>query len=224
MRSRIVARWLGLLACAFIDMSAAQDIDVQQLVRDTQISRQEGQALDLVWYIPTEFWQASFKKGGNLTEKQQRDMLSTVEDYVLVAAIEGNIGPLGALSSTSKDELEKKISLKLGDAALALIPEAELPAATSNFVQMMKPVISNMLGAIGSGLHFIVFESKDAKGKRLVDPTKEGRLTIRMGEKDFSFRLPIGALLPPMFDAQTGDRFPGDYIYNPYTGKKLAAK
>jgi hypothetical protein len=38
---------------------------------------------------------------------------------------------------------------------------------------------------------------------------------------EFKFRLPLGSLLPPKFDPNTHEKFPGNYIYSPYTGSKL---
>ena len=32
------------------------------------------------------------------------------------------------------------------------------------------------------------------------------------------------SLLPPKFDQDTGEKFPGNYLFNPYTGRKLATQ
>lgn len=35
---------------------------------------------------------------------------------------------------------------------------------------------------------------------------------------------PLGSLLPPMIDPQTNEEFPGDFLYNPYSGGKLRTR
>ena len=215
---------LALLTVAAFGTARAQEVDLQQVVRETQISRQNGQQMNFVWYVPTEYWAESFKKSPGLGERQRQELLSAIDDYLVVAALEGTIGTLGVLAATPKDELEKKASVAIGDAVLKPLPESELSPGARTFVQIMKPVLANMLGPMGSGMHFVMFKGKDAQGNRVADPTKPGRLTFKMGEEEFNFRLPLGSLLPPKYDKGTGERFPGNYIYSPYTGKKLSTQ
>ena len=35
------------------------------------------------------------------------------------------------------------------------------------------------------------------------------------------YRLPLGSLFPPAVDPKTGESFPGNYHFNPFTGDKL---
>jgi hypothetical protein len=40
----------------------------------------------------------------------------------------------------------------------------------------------------------------------------------------FTWRLPLPRLLPAKVDPRTGQEFPGDYLFNPYTGESLVVK
>jgi len=86
---------------------------------------------------------------------------------------------------------------------------------------MMRPVFSNMLGSLGLHLAFLVFPAADKQGVRTVEPTKDGTFVVRVGPQEFRYRLPLGSLLPPAIDQRTGETFPGNYHFNPYTGNKL---
>ncbi len=213
---------LAGISFAEVPKAQAQDIDLQALVRETQITRQASQGLDLVWWIPSDYWVESLRKSA-LTPKQQQDLVAAVDDYILVAALQGTIGTLGVMSSISKEELEKETTLVIGKTSLSPIPEGDLSPGARNFIQMMKPLLANMMGAMGQGMHFIAFKGKDAEGKHLVDPKAKGRIVVKMGAKEFPFRLPLGSLLPPKIDTDSGEHFPGNYDYNPFTGKKLIA-
>ncbi|HYM33821.1 MAG TPA: hypothetical protein VET48_00425, partial [Steroidobacteraceae bacterium] len=199
--------FLSLLAITGVGAAQAQEIDLQQLIRDSQIMRQAGQSIDLVWYIPTEYWRESFRKGGGMPPKQRDEMLGAITDFVMIATLESNVGALGVLSSTPKDELEKKMVLVANNAELHPITEADLPPATKNFIQLTKPLLASMLGQMGEGLHFIMFKGSDDSGKPFVDPRARGRLKVKVGVKEFEFRLPLGSLLPPKMDKESGERF-----------------
>jgi hypothetical protein len=97
----------------------------------------------------------------------------------------------------------------------------QLSPDVKNFLDMMKPALTNMLGQFGSGVEFACFSAKAASGARLIDPRKEGMLQLNYGDIVYKFRLPLGSLLPPKYDPQTGEMFLGNYIYSPFTGIKL---
>ena len=46
-------------------------------------------------------------------------------------------------------------------------------------------------------------------------------LEVTVAEKVFRYRLPLGSVLPPRFDPNTEETFPGNYNYSPFTGAKL---
>jgi hypothetical protein len=60
--------------------------------------------------------------------------------------------------------------------------------------------------------------------KRLLDPRKPGAFSYSLYDATFTWRLPLASLLPAKVDAKTGQEFPGNYLFNPYTGAPLVAK
>jgi hypothetical protein len=55
----------------------------------------------------------------------------------------------------------------------------------------------------------------------LIEPKQTGTFAIEYRGKSHKWRLPLVALLPPMVDAKSGEEFPGNYLFNPFTGEKL---
>ena len=88
----------------------------------------------------------------------------------------------------------------------------------------MKPLIGGTLGKLGESMEFIAFEGRDKNDKRLLDPLGKAMFTVTVGDRDYKWRLPLGALLPPKFDAKTGEQFPGNFEFSPYTGAKLTSE
>jgi hypothetical protein len=61
------------------------------------------------------------------------------------------------------------------------------------------------------------------------DRTCAGRRKTRLqrhrehiGPKIFRYRLPLGSFLDPAVDVKTGETFPGNYHFNPFTGSPLS--
>jgi hypothetical protein len=74
---------------------------------------------------------------------------------------------------------------------------------------------------MGQNMHFILFPAKDNKGKAIADATKEGSFKVIVGSEEFNFHLPLGSVMSPKYDPKTGEKFPGNYKYNPFTGTEL---
>lgn len=215
---RVIATVLMLtLAC----MAMAEGLDIQKLAQDTQRFRQDKSQMDMIWWIPSEYWQAVFKANPVNTPEQQAEFIRVVDEYLVLSVLEGTIGPFGGISGTPKEQLIAKTYVLADGHKLKPLAEAELSNDARNFFQMMKPMIANMLGQMGQGMEFVVFKGKDAKGQKYIRPDEKGFLTVFLGSKEFKYRLPLGCFLPPKYDPDTGEEFPGDYVFSPFTGTKL---
>jgi hypothetical protein len=87
----------------------------------------------------------------------------------------------------------------------------------------MKPAMAANAGPLGQAMEFIVFPAK-ADGKPLIDAAQAGTLQVTLYDQTYKWRLPLGSVLPARVDAKTGEEFPGNYQFNPYTGDKLSTR
>jgi len=140
----------------------------------------------------------------------------------MLAVVDGQMGPFGGVNYKSEPDIRR--SIKITDAqgnTYLPLADSEINADTINLIQGMKPVIVNMLGPLGQNMHFYLFPSKNKDGQSIADPTKEGMLKVTLADNEFVYRLPLGCVLPPKYDPKTGEKFPGNYNYNPFTGTEL---
>jgi hypothetical protein len=202
----------------------AQGVDLQKLTQETQKLERGENVVRLVWWIPTEFWKESFKKVTSLTEDQKTAFYKTVDDYIVLSVIDAKTTVFGSVIPTLRDEIVSKLSLAIDQGTtLRPLPDSEVSSDARNLFAMMKPVLANILGQFGQSMEFICFKGIDSQGKKLLDPLGSGSLSVTLGNTIFRWRLPLGSLLPPNYDLQTGEEFPGNYIYNPFTGRKLVS-
>ena len=161
-------------------------------------------------------------QNATLSDDQVEKVVTLVHPYTLVVVADGHMGPLGGV--TWKDEPTVRASITLKDAkgsTYAPLAESKLSADAKNLLQIMKPMIANMMGPMGQNMWFVAFPGTNADGQPFADPTKEGLLTVSLDDREFKFPLPLASLLPAKYDSSTGEKFPGNYNYNPITGSKL---
>ena len=219
---------LALLCAALIPLwpaGASAQTDMNALVNDTQRMHQQGSRLTLVWWIPNEYWEASAKESAQSSPQQLKQLLSVVERYAIFAVVDGELGSLGSVKTRSLEAIIGAIQLIApGGTRFPPLGEDQLSPDLRTFFQVMKPLLANMLGQVGKGLEFVAFDGRGPDGGRLLDPRREESFSVIYDGRRNEWRLPLGSLLPPAVDARTGERFPGNYRFNPYTGDRLHAR
>ena len=199
-----------------------KDVPLNELARDTQRSYLGKDTMELVWVIPPVYWEVSAEQQQNLSDADRKQFIAQLDDYLLVAMVRGKVGMAGIDEFYDGETMFG--GLRLVDTAGTThepIPPGRIPPRLKNLLSILRPVMANMLGPMGDNMHFAVFNARDGKGKPLIDPRADGRVQIRTSLNTYAFRTPLGSLLPTRHDAQTGESFPGDYHYNPYTGGAL---
>lgn len=201
---------------------ALKDIRLDQMAQDTQRTHIDDDTIELVWLIPSLYWQVSATQQQELSEGDRKRFLEQLDDYLLIATVRGKVGLTGIDQFAGSDTLLE--DLRVVDASgtsHAPLAPARIPAQLKNLLAVLRPVMANMIGPMGDNMHFAVFNARDAKGKLLFDPLVDGRLQVRTANNAYPFRTPLGSVLPLQHDPETGESFPGDYHYNPYTGGAL---
>lgn len=210
------------LACVATPVQAASSSELNALVQDTQQMNQEAGNMTLVWWLPEQFWAASMAMNPGITQAQIEELLKIIRPYTMIAVVDGKMGAFGGVTFKSDEVVRSAVLLRDAKGeSYAPLPESAISPDAKNLLQMLKPIIGNMLGPMGENMHFLMFPAVDKKGAPLADPLHEGVLQVDVAEKSFRYRLPLGSVLPAKYDAATRERFPGNYNFNPYTGDKL---
>jgi hypothetical protein len=105
---------------------------------------------------------------------------------------------------------------------VSALPDDQISDSVRTLAQMLRPMFANMLGSFGQHVAIVMFPASDKNGRATVDPTKEGTFVAHVGDVEVRYRLPLGSLLPTTMDPKTGESFPGNFHFNPFTGAKLS--
>jgi hypothetical protein len=212
--------WLVLLLTACVP-SLARAATLDAMVKDLQQLKQGKHQLDLVWWIPTQYWDEMLKQDGRLTAAQRSAFLERLDGHSMFAIVSVSIAPTGSMTSRPVEQIYEGLEVRVGKITLHPLDQADVPDGIREFIGMMRPVIAQALGAIGRGMEFVVFRNLDDNGNKIVDPLVAGAFEVQLNRRSFRWRLPIGSLLPPRLDPVTGEEFPGNFQFNPFTGEQL---
>jgi hypothetical protein len=193
---------------------------VAEILRETQRTTQANGEITMVMWMPQQFWEESMKGNPALTAEGRAQVLAPLADYALFGVMRAKVGAAGLTDIQPKAELVKNLKVEVnGKAVQPLAPESIAPGAQM-LLSTMKPAMTSMGGPAMAGLEFVVFPAK-ADGKPLIDAMQAGTLQVWLYDQTYRWRTPLGSLLPAKVDAKTGEEFPGNYSFNPFTGEKL---
>ena len=224
--------WAGLFAavlllCGWMSRSLAQEsqrnkVDVNALVQETQKIAQQADQMTLVWWIPEEFWRVSSGRDPTVTEAQTENLIEVLRPYTLIIVVDGKVGPFGGI--TYKPESEIRASIQIKDRQGTYyhpLSEDKINADTKNFLSIMKPIFVNMLGPMGQNMCFFLFPAESADGRRIAEAKKDGAFSVKLGEREFRWRLPLGSLLAPKMCPKCKEKCSGAWNFCPWCGTRL---
>ncbi len=195
---------------------------ISEILEETQKQTQTNDHLTLVWWLPEEYWKVSWESEDTLTEEQQNAFLETVRPYLVLAVVEGTIGPFGGTEFADKDSLRQQVRVIDRNAiSYSPLPDEKLSGDVKNLAALLQSLFGNMLGAMGQGMHIFFFPATTAGGAVIAAATEEGKFSVDVGEETFHWRLPISSLLPPKICPEDGEPMSGAWKYCPFHGKKL---
>lgn len=214
---------LLLAIASVLPASAAESTSkISAIIKETQKTHNDADTFVLAWWIPYQFWEESFRDNPRITDAQKQDFLKTLQDYTVMAVVDAKKGGLAVFSYVAAEEVLKTAKLTVSDGTtFSALSETDLAPGARNLISIMKPVFANLMGQFGQNVLFVVFPAKGADGDKLIDPYKEGQLSFVENGHSFSWRLPLGSLLPAETCPKCGEVLPGNYKFCPYDGTKL---
>lgn len=214
----------ALFLCASL-LSGAQAgaANLQDLVRDTQrVTTANGEITSLMW-LPQQFWDESMKANPAVPQQMREQMVAAMSDYAVFAVARAKVGLGGVSDPQPKAELIKNLKVQLNGKEIQPLDPAAVSAVAQSLLGGMKPALAANAGPLGQAMELVIFPAK-AEGKPLIDAMQTGVLQVTFFDQTYKWRLPLGSVLPARVDAKTGEEFPGNYQFNPYTGDKLPAR
>lgn len=221
MKNFILLLTLSLSTIGFAQKDLSHVV-LDELVTETQISVGNQDELGLVWIIPVEFWIVSFIGDSSMTEMQRNSIIETLEPYYIVAVADGDLGMFGGVTYTPEEEIRESLEVTIDGSVHSPLKESYLSADMRIMLASFKPILGSMLGAMGENMHFFVFNDRNAKDKRILNPYEFGQtMEITYLDKAAILKMPIGSLLKKKKCPVDNEEYNGGWKYCPYHGEEL---
>ncbi len=210
---------LGLIS---VSIGQKKKINLNALIDETQKQSEASDEMTLIWWIPETFWKVNFEQDGDITPKQAEDFMKTLRPYTVLVVVDGKIGTFGTI--TYKTETIVRNNIQIIDSqgtAFRPLSDDKVSNEAKTMLSMMKPILVNMLGPLGQNMHFVLFTAKNAKSEDIINVAKEGTFLVRLDNRDFKWRLPLGSLLAQKVCPVDGEMYNGAWKFCPWHGNEL---
>lgn len=223
--TRIQRTLVGVLLALGVSASfAGRSIAPPSFDDETTQTHQDDNHLAMALWLSTEMF--SQQVTATMDAASAKEVVATLKGYAIFGIVDATLDSENAnVAATDRERLRASARLQLGDRApRAIVREADLPPNVLATVAVMKPVMAGMLGKFGNSMEFVVFNDADEHGNSLADPRGHLVATLTFDKETFAWHLPLLSLQPLRVDPATGDTFPADYDFSPFTGHKLETK
>ncbi len=210
-----------MLFNSYLTFSQIKNIDYNQFIRETQKNSSDGKKISLVWWIPIEFWDITLHNNNTLSEEQIIKFMETLKSYSIFAVIDGEVSGFGGFTYESVDSISQNIVLIDNDNKnFKPLKYEALDAFLQNLLSVFKPLLKNSMGQLGENMNFFVFPDIDGN-KRISNPYLKGCVTIKIKDKEYKWRTPLGTLMPQKVCPKDGELMNGAWEFCPWDGEKL---
>ena len=218
-----LAAWT-LVLCGWQSVRAQdQKLDVMEIARETQRFSTEGGELNIIWWLPEEFWATSIAANTNVKPAQIQMFAKFVHPYLIVGVVSGKVLTFGPPTYRTEAEIRELIRLKDSDGVIYTPLATDKVAASVPAVEaLMRPGMAKMLGPLGENMKFYVFPGSRKDGTRVCDASTRGVCEVNLGDRAFKWKLPLESVLPKQKCPVCGGILSGGYKYCPYDGTSLA--
>ena len=214
---------LIVLAAFATTFAQKQPVDVDQLITELQKSASHtSDELTLVFWIPSEFWRVMLEKE-KMPTAQIDEVMGVLRPYTIIGTMDGKVGANG--TTTFRSEAEIRSTMRIVDSAgleYGPLGKDKLGSGATTLLNAMSPIVRKILGTLGENMHFIVFPGVNAKDESIVDARREGSFRIVLAKgREFTWKLPLGALLPAKKCPVDAAKMNGEWRYCPFHGSEL---
>lgn len=197
-----------------------KEVDLDAMLDETQFASDNEDYVDLIWWIPMEYWKAVYAQDPSIPQDEADEMISILKNYDIVAAVRGKIGYFGGVTFLDEASIREQLVLKYDDVTYDPLDNDDIDADLKSFIDIMRPMFSNMMGDMGENLYFVVYQD-GASNSAIIDPYGDKNLTLTLNDFSDSLQFPLSSLLQPKKCPKDGALFNGKWLFCPHHGDAL---
>lgn len=219
----ITIAFLLLLAIGNLQAQQKRDlkeVDLDAMLDETQFASDNEDYVDLIWWIPMEYWKAVYAQDSSIPADEAEEMTSLLKNYDIVAAVRGKIGYFGGVTFQDEASIRNDLVFEYDGVTYDPMDTKDIEADLKSFIDIMRPMFSNMMGNMGENLYFVVYQD-GASNSAIIDPYSDKTLKLKLDDFSDSLQFPLSSLLKPKKCPNDGALFNGKWSYCPHHGDVL---
>lgn len=168
-------------------------VNVDALASETQKSIDGEDRMGFVWWIPYEFWEAIMaqEEGG----EAGAEVFVSMKKYNVVMVVDGHSKNGLTYSYLNESDIRKNIKIKnTSGKYVEPLEENEIDFETKFVLDLMKPILKNLIGDLGENCQFMVFSNLENE-KVIVDSYSDEDFNVLYQDENYIYDLPLAALL-----------------------------
>jgi len=201
----------------------AHKVDQIELISNIQTWHKKDSKMKLAFWIPNSYWRIALEGNPEVKDESIKLLESIFENYVVMCFADVQIITGGGFTFTSKIDLKNTASI-IDDKKNVYYPlqEKDFSIELNTILDNIRPMFAKMLGQLGEGMHFYLFEIKDKKGVNIINEFEKGNFTVKHSNDEFKWNLPLPALLPSKYCPTDNEIMKGNWSFCPIHGVKLS--
>jgi len=218
---------LALLIFPFLVFSQNkpfEKVNIDDFITETQYSGDSAIDLEVIWWIPTEYWNVIFAQDPMASAAELDAITDMLNDFVVVIAIKGKMGVFGGITYDTNENIRTLTEVNINGENLSMIEEDKITPDMVNFIGMIKPMMENMIGPMGENMQVMLFENPTNISLLPIDPYSEDELKFSLGSFEKMVQLPLSCLLEEKICPEDNESLNGKWNYCPIHGSKLNNK
>jgi hypothetical protein len=197
-------------------------VDVDKLTDELQKSSPGKDELTMVWWVPNDFWRVTLQQE-KVAASRIEEFLSVLRPYMIVVVADGKMNASGKASFRSEADIRNHTRIiDAQGTEYSALPKDQVGPGAKSVLEVMQPILSNVLGQFGNNFHFLVFPGLNSKKEPIADARTAGVFRVRLERgREFVWSLPLTSLLPEKKCPVDGQKMRGDWRYCPFHGAEL---
>lgn len=226
----VVATCLFAACAVALEPKDLAKVSIDGLAEETQKSAEPTDGMNLVWYIPIEFWDVTLRQDPTIDEASRADMIGSLEEIFILGMVRADISNFGAFSFHDENEVLKHLTVTFIDKEgmkRALQPAEKVDPDVRMLLNMMRPMFTGAMGPMGESFHMIVYNDRDEAGNRIVSPLRDGTLRVNLqtlGKEaggTINFEFPLDSLYEPRICTNCAEPAHIRWNWCPFCGTEL---
>lgn len=221
MKIAIILLSLCITVTSFAQEKRHEDVSLDALLIETQFMSDDPNTMEMIWWIPFEFWVASNAQDPTTTQDDIDALRELMQGNELFAIVKGKIGYFGGITYTPLEKILEEWKVSLNGDDLSISQPKDISPDLQNFLSMMSPMMTSMFGEMGKNVHFIFMSDDKNKSRFPIKGTSNDVIEFALGAFKKTVQLPLDCLILEKKCPNDGALLSSKWTYCPFHGDTL---